>query len=215
MIFRALRNFVVKIDSVARLSCDQTRISVSDSDEPQTLPSGDRIEQLDAAWPKIAADVGPLLRAKLKSKEDADDATHEAYMRIRNHADPAIIRNLSGFAYIVARNVATDRLRERSRHLRLDGQPDVEQQLQRDFDERRSPEGIYAEQEKREVLARALEQLPARIKLVCEAHLDGQDVKSIAERLGIKLHTVYRDLRDAHELLAAIAMRMRGERNNE
>jgi RNA polymerase sigma factor (sigma-70 family) len=188
---------------------------VSDSGKPQTQPSADWIERLDATWPEIGADCFCSLRAKLKSKQEAHDATQEAYLRIRNHRNPSAILDLKSFAHRVAGNVATDRLRKRSRDLPLDGSFDVEERLQRDFDELRSPEGMCAEQKKREVLARVLEQLPADIKLVCQASLNGEAVKSIADRLGIKTHTVYRDLREAHKLLAEMVMLMPGERDNE
>jgi RNA polymerase sigma factor (sigma-70 family) len=126
------------------------------------------------------------------------------------------IKDLGGFAYRVAERVAAGRRRARERHLRLNMDFVTEQEMQRDDASRDSPERAYAEQQALALAEQAFEQLPAAEKLVWEAHLDDEPVRSIAARLDIKQYKVYRLLRAAHErLTAATGMRADGERDDE
>jgi RNA polymerase sigma factor (sigma-70 family) len=189
---------------------------VNNRDSSKRLPLTDHIEQLNAAWPKIEADIVNLLRARLKSLDEAREAAQETYLLVRNSVGSKTVDDLGAFAYRVAERVAGGRRRERKRHLRLNMKVVTEQEVLRDHENHDSPERAYAAQQALALAERAFEQLPAAEKQVCEAHLNDERIQSIAARLDIKQYKVYRLLRAAHErLAAATGMRADGERDHE
>lgn len=182
-------------------------------DESQKMPSAEWIAQLNAAWPDIDATIRPMLRANLGSPGEAQDAVQDAYLRMRNCNDPDASRDIKGYAHSVAKRVLAQRLQKRARRQRTIEKFSAE--LQRGDENVLSPDRVRAAQEKFELVARVFEALPAHVQLAYEAvRFYGESVKSIAARLGVKEHTVYRYLRHAHEEFAK-ALASVGERDHD
>ncbi len=59
------------------------------------------------------------LNAKLSSPLDAQDVAHEAFVRMLRLDEPETISHLQAFLFKIAKNIAIDRLRSRSRSLEI------------------------------------------------------------------------------------------------
>ncbi len=173
-------------------------------DESQKMASAEWIALLNAAWREIDDNIRPLFRANLGSRGEAEEAVHEAYLRMRNRLDPKAPRDLKAYAYAVAKRVMAQRLQKSSRRQRrLVERFAAERELRGGDENAPSLDGVQVAQETVVLLAQTLDALPAPVRLAYEAfHFDGEPVKSIAARLGIKEHKVYQHLNRAHEQFA-------------
>lgn len=128
-----------------------------------------------------------LLRARLRSSEDAKDVAQDTYERLLRHGMPQTIRNLDALLFKTARNLAFDRIRERSTHSRLD--------RTREFDEvdLRSPEVICASEQEAQVVREAISELPYRdhMVLLMQTYQD-LSLSEIAKEVGRHDRTVER-----------------------
>ncbi len=174
---------------------------MSDYEAPPIAMRPDPPEPFDERWLRVEAAVLRYLRVRLKCPDKARDALHDVYLQIRECSDTATILHLESYALTVARNIAAGRCRVHSRRSRLDKDFQNQESVSRGDADERTPERIYDEQDYLERAAEALNQLPTETQRICEARAKGETIKSIAERLDLELHTVYRRLRSARQWL--------------
>jgi RNA polymerase sigma factor (sigma-70 family) len=95
-----------------------------------------------------------FLRARLHSPQEAEEVAQEAYVRLLGLGDANTLGFLHALLYRTAANLATDRLRQRTRRQRLDGLVFFE------AGETRSPEYESAAEQELALICRMLEELP-------------------------------------------------------
>jgi RNA polymerase sigma factor (sigma-70 family) len=185
---------------------------VSDKDAPFARPAGgghrsptreiDQLEQLNQ-WRALCPPLLDYIRARLGSKKDVLDIAQDTYLRLLLLEDPSSIRGFSEFAFQIAKNLTTDRLRMHARHHLLNEQLAIERPLMLGTEDSRTPERIYEAQSEIDAMMRALQGLPRQVKEVFEAYIGGEAAGVIAKRERIHVRMVYRHIARAHQYLAA------------
>jgi RNA polymerase sigma factor (sigma-70 family) len=141
-----------------------------------------------------------LLSSKLHSAADAKDIAQEAYVRLLQLDCPSTIRHLRGWVFRTALNLATDRLRERTRRAR-------DEHLVRLHTEREavpSAERVWIERQGWEQLRYQVERLPPKCReAFMLVELQAQTIAQVAARMGVKPNTVCQLIRRAYAHLAA------------
>jgi RNA polymerase sigma factor (sigma-70 family) len=134
------------------------------------------------------------LGRRFGSFDFASEVLHEAWLRLQRGdagASAAVVHNPRAYLYRVVLNVATDRQRaERSRLAAADVEA-IRLGAQDDLD----PARIAEARLELEALAQAINALPPRRRAVfIAARLEGLPYKVIAERLGVTVRVVDREL---------------------
>jgi RNA polymerase sigma factor (sigma-70 family) len=134
------------------------------------------------------------LGRRFGSFDFASEVLHEAWLRLQRgdaNASAGAVQNPKAYLYRVVLNVATDRQRaERSRLVAADVEA-IHLRSQDDLD----PARIAEARLELEALAEAINALPPRRRAVfVAARLDGLPYKMIAERLGVTVRVVDREL---------------------
>jgi RNA polymerase sigma-70 factor (ECF subfamily) len=150
------------------------------------------------------------LSRRLGSADFAGEVLHEAWLRLARteaHASTAALDNPKAYLYRVALNVATDQKRAEKSWL---GKAEIEAVYRRAQDEL-DPARITEARSELETLAKAINELPARRRAVLvAARLEHLPYKVIAERLGVTVRVVDRELKLALDHLGA-ALNQKGE----
>jgi RNA polymerase sigma-70 factor (ECF subfamily) len=122
-----------------------------------------------------------LLRAKLRSNQEARDVAQEAYVRLLQLDRPGTVSYLRTYLFRTALNIATDRLRSASVRLAAHRDPVFDPRVDEISPDRRA----LAEDELR-VIAVALESLPAKPRYAFLLHRFADlDIDEVAGRLGV------------------------------
>ncbi|MCK9915646.1 RNA polymerase sigma factor [Microbacteriaceae bacterium K1510] len=139
------------------------------------------------------------LARRFGSADFASEVLHDAYIRLGTGEVTAAIRSVDAYLYRVALNVAADR-READR-LWVD-KAAIEALRRRD-DHELDPEEIARARAEWRVLLRALDELPPRRQAIfVAARFDELPHRDIAERFGVSVDTVDRELKAAFEFFA-------------
>lgn len=132
------------------------------------------------------------LHLRLGSEDLANDALHEAYLRVESSTIRGAIRYPSAYLFRIALNVAEDQ-RKRSARLLSTEEVDALHEL---VDEVADPLRSAEARGELEALERALAELPRRRRaIVLAARLDEMPHKDIAARYGVSARTVEKELR--------------------
>jgi RNA polymerase sigma-70 factor (ECF subfamily) len=127
------------------------------------------------------ASLVQLLRARLRSDQEARDVAQEAYVRLLQLDRLGTVSYLRAYLFRTALNLATDRLRSES----------VEKSVHRDpiFDvdvDELSPDRTAAAEDELRVIHRVLESLPSKTRYAFMLHRFADlDIHEVAERLGV------------------------------
>lgn len=148
-------------------------------------------ERIQAAWHEIDQPLVDYLHSRLGTREEAREAAQETYVRLL--ATPQAVLDIKKYAFAIAKNLATDRLKKRSRHSPFNVQ------LETELEEHSSPDQPRCDQIERDEIERALQELPTPERDVAKAVLNGETPKEIAARFGMHLRTVYRHIARAEE----------------
>lgn len=170
-----------------------------------------------------------LVRAATRStgsREEAGDLVHDTWLRLAEHARsaPAEAADLAGAANpaqmprdaaaylaVMAQHMALDAHRRRQRHARYLGEAAVHEQLAPSHAPDVADSVMY--RQALAVLESALHSLPERCRAAFIAHrVQGERQPEIAERLGVSLNTVERDLIQASACIEDALHRWRGTR---
>jgi RNA polymerase sigma-70 factor (ECF subfamily) len=141
-------------------------------------------DRLTSLYRTYGAVIFGRCRHLLNDDAEAEDATHETFLRVRRHLDRvATPREAVSFIYRVATNYCLNQLRDRKLRPRPDndagrapvqGGPDAEHQLA-----------------DRDLVQRLVALLPPRVRSVAWLHhVDGFDQGEVAAILGITRRTV-------------------------
>lgn len=144
------------------------------------------------------------LARRFGSKDFASEVLHEAWMRLdRLQPDAgatAAVNNPEAYLYRVALNVATDQKRAEKSWL---GKAEIEALHRRSCDEL-DPARIAEARFEVEALAKAINELPPRRRAIfLAARLEQLPYKLIAERLGVTVRVVDRELKLALDHFSA------------
>jgi RNA polymerase sigma factor (sigma-70 family) len=136
-----------------------------------------------------------FLRKKLEyvsgSKDSAADALHETWLRLETLTETGPVLNGDAYLLRMAANVAIDQYHSERRHLH---EGDFEELFQVQ-DELADPERIVSARREVDALKAILADLtPRRRTILLAARVDGQLNREIAERLGISLRLVEKEL---------------------
>lgn len=140
------------------------------------------------------------LRGKLErivgSRDDAADAMQETWLRLATMGETATVNNADAYLLRMAANIATDRYRQ-DHVLLVRGEIDA---LVHVVDEANDPERIASARSDVQALSQVLARMPARRRdILVAARVEGQLNSEIAERMGLSVSTVEKELRAALE----------------
>lgn len=134
------------------------------------------------------------LMRRFGSADYATELLHDTYLRVGATDTASAIKNPEAYLYRVALSVAADRNRDDRR--RID-KARIETLRRRD-DSELDPEHIVAAREEWATLLRALDELPPRRReIFIAARLHEASHREIADRFGVSVDTVDRELKQA------------------
>lgn len=172
------------------------RISVIKNDEPTTAALTRLFEEHNSSLVR-------LLRAKLRSDQEARDVAQEAYLRLLQLDQLDKVSYLRQYLFRTALNIATDRLRSNTVRDAAHRDP----VFNRHSDEI-SPERTALAHEELKMVEAALNSLPAKIRYAFLLHrIHDLSVAEVAVRLGVTERTIrnylVKALLSCHEALHA------------
>lgn len=132
------------------------------------------------------------LKLRLGSEDLANDALHEAWLKVDSLGDAVEVKYPSAYLFRIALNIAEDQRRGQARTLSV---PEVEA-LYDMADEMADTHRIALGRAELQALEAALDELPRRRRaIVIAARIEEVPHREIAERFGISLRTVEKELR--------------------
>lgn len=141
------------------------------------------------------------LTRKLGNAEDAGDALHDTWLRLKGNEDYGPIRNPGAYLSRMAVNIAVDVQR---RHSRLLSGDDVDELLEELKDPAPGPAQTAEIRSDLDAVLKLLDGMPRRRRAIALlVHAEGVTQKEAAQRLGVSLRTVEYELKHVHERLDA------------
>jgi RNA polymerase sigma factor (sigma-70 family) len=129
-----------------------------------------------------------FLRARLHSPQEAREVAQEAYVQLLGLHSPGTIGFLQGYLFRTAANLATNRLRQRTRRRRIDELVFFDAPLVH-----RSPEPTWAARQELALIHRAIEELPATCRLAfLMVKFEDASVDDVSRELGLHPRRVRR-----------------------
>jgi len=147
------------------------------------------------------------LRRRGASPELAADLTQEAFLRLLSAQADASVKNAQAYLFRTASNLSVDWAR-RQRFLPMAQDPDTA--LASVADETPSAERIVISRQEIAILEAALNELPAAVRFVFFARLDGMTFAAIGKRLGISPNTAFSQMSRVMVLLKCSLDHARG-----
>lgn len=166
-------------------------------------------QRLDEAFLGMRQSLYRAILRIVRDKAEAEELTHDAYLRARRAMDQGSPANLEAFLWQTARNLALDHIRRRkvrARHLREDF---GDAEAQGVADPKPSIEDQAIQKDLVMAFNRALLKLPPRARSAwCLSRLEGLAYPEIARRLGVSPNTVFNDMKMAMTVLLEIRDRI-------
>jgi RNA polymerase sigma factor (sigma-70 family) len=147
------------------------------------------------------------LRRRGASPELAADLTQEAFLRLLRAQGEAGIKNAQAYLFRTANNLSVDWAR-RQRHLPMAHDPNAT--LATVVDETPSAERLVISRQEIATIEAALNELPAGVRFVFFARLDGMTFAAIGKRLGVSPNTAFSQMTRVMVLLKRSLDFMRG-----
>lgn len=139
-----------------------------------------------------------FLRKRGASPEVAADLTQEAFLRLLSMPAEASVANSAAYLFRTAANLSVD-WRRRQRFLPLAADPEAA--LATIVDETPSVERLVISRQELAILQSVLDEIPAAVRFVFFARLDGMTFAEIGKRLGISQNTVFSQMNRVMVLL--------------
>lgn len=150
---------------------------------------------------KHYASLKQRLTRKLGNAEDAGDALHDTWLRLKGGENHGPIQNPGAYLSRMAVNIAVDVQRRNSRL--LSGE-DIDALLGDLVDPAPDPARSAEIRSDLDVLLKLLDRMPPRRRAIAlMVHAQGSTQKEAAEYLGVSLRTVEYELKRVHERLDA------------
>jgi RNA polymerase sigma factor (sigma-70 family) len=141
------------------------------------------------------------LTRRLGSADLADDALQDTWLRLARIETVGVVHNPANYLLRTVLNVVQDRKRADRRHLST---LEIDALLHRLADEQPGPAEVVEARSELEALTAILAELPPRRRVILlAARLDNMPRQEIADRLGISLRLVGKELQLAHEYCLA------------
>lgn len=148
---------------------------------------------------KHYASIKQRLTRKLGNAEDAGDALHDTWLRLKGSEEHGPILNPGAYLSRMAINIAVDVQR---RHSRLLSGDDIEELLENQVDPSPGPARTAEIRSELDALLQLLDRMPERRRAIALlVHAEGVTQKEAAQRLGVSLRTVEYELKRVHERL--------------
>jgi len=183
---------------------DESKTNVND-DEDASATAGSQVShpEIERLFKEHNEALLCYINARLRSWSDAREVAQEAYVKLLRLDDVRAVSYLHAYLYRIAGNLINDRMRKRAVRTRHEHFVFFDES-DRESDIRSAEAESIAEQE-RQILERAVSELPARLRLVFAlVELEGQPVKTVAEQLRIKPETVRQFIHRSYEYLADV-----------
>jgi RNA polymerase sigma-70 factor (ECF subfamily) len=145
-------------------------------------------------------DLKTRLTQRLGSSELAGDAVQDTWLRLHHAKNIGVVSSPANYLFRMALNIARDRLVSDRRYLTA---VQIEQMLDV-TDEAPDPASVAEARSELHVVETLISELPSRQReILVAARLDGLPRREIADRLGISLSLVEKELKLAHEYCLA------------
>ncbi len=142
------------------------------------------------------------------SADLASDALQDTWLRLERGGELTTVRNPDTYLYSMAVNIAREIRRTENRRLTTS---EIETLLEIEDEAPDAARTVEARAEL-EILATIIEELPIRQQaILLAARLDGMPRHDIAERFGVSVRFVQRELQQAHDYCAARLKKLTGE----
>jgi RNA polymerase sigma factor (sigma-70 family) len=152
-----------------------------DTAEPDGPARRHRAELVERLFREHNEALIRFLVARLRSYQDARDVAQEAYVRLLSLDEPGAVSYLRAFLFKTAANLATDRQRRASTHLRATEIP-----LFHEFADVRTPERLAADRQTVQRLERLIAAMPAKCRQAFILYqFEGLEFPAIAVRMGM------------------------------
>jgi RNA polymerase sigma factor (sigma-70 family) len=146
------------------------------------------------------ADLRKQLTRRLGSADRADEALQDTWLRLERGGELATVRSPDTYLYTMAINIAWDRMRAEHRRLTTS---EVETLLSVP-DDAPSPARIIESRRELDIVKTVIAELPTRQQaILLAARVEGLPRSEIAQRFGVSLRFVQRELQQAHDYCAA------------
>ena len=173
-------------DAIHRVLGDPAPEEAAPADPPRSEAGS-----LSDLYQRHSATLIRLLRGRLLNRQEAEDVTQEAYLRICSAGGTAALENPKAFLFKTAANLATDlRRRQRVRHS-VQGPAPEPGGLDNIAGVIATPEQIVSDRQRLALLEQSIRRLPAKCRTVFVLHrFQGLPYAEIADALGITVHAV-------------------------
>lgn len=152
-----------------------------DTDAPDGSVRRQRAELVERLFREHNEALIRFLVARLRSYQDAREVAQEAYVRLLSLDEPGAVSYLRAFLFKTAANLATDRQRRATAHLRATELP-----LFHEFADVRTPERRVADRQTVQRLERLIEAMPAKCRQAFILYqFEGLEFAAIAMRMGM------------------------------
>ena len=147
------------------------------------------------------ASLKQRLTRKLGNADDAGDALHDTWLRLKGNEDHGTVQNPGAYLSRMAVNIAVDVQRRQSRLLSGD---EVEELLEEIEDPAPGPARTAEIRSDLDAVLTLLDRMPERRRAVALlVHAEGLTQNEAAQRLGVSLRTVEYELKRVHERVDA------------
>lgn len=177
------------------MSSDHVTSAVPDSDLPaEPEADDDDAAEIDRLFREHNDSLLRFLRARLHSSQEAKEVAQDAYVQLLGLRNRNTVNFLQGYLFRIAANLATNRLKQRSRRHELDELTFFE------VENARSPEHSCAADQELRLILRAIEDLPSKCSMAFMlVRYDGLGFEEAAQRLGMHPRMVRRYVARAME----------------
>lgn len=156
--------------------------------DDESPPSGNsrRAEQIKSLFEEHNRSLVRFLRARLHSEAEAEELAQEAYVKLLRLDDSDTISYLRAFLFRIAANLATDRLKQRDRRVKIRNLVFFETDESGPL-----PESVLSANDELAIVRQAVEELPPKCRMAFLLHkIHELSVLDTAERMELSVRMV-------------------------